>query len=192
MPRSPAQPCQQQTEQQRDHRGRGRNRSRILRRIMLRRHHVGNRRAHRRNQQSMRINAVRGARHQRHPVFAGNDLQLRRIVRFDHRNAIHLVAERAAHHFDVEVVAYAHFIQSGEHHRVHKPAMPGDYGMSVLAAHRQTTAIQMPRTGRECRLRRAMVDRQFHRNFRNADSAHHTAAGIQQALIFRIFGAGAV
>ena len=140
----------------------------------------------------MGVHPVRRAGHQRHPVLAGHNLQLRGVIRFDHRNAIHLVAERTAHHFDVEVVADAHLIQAREHHCLDQPTVAGDHRMRAPPAHRQAAAIQMSGSGCERRLRRAMVDRQAYGDLRNADGSHHAAAGIEQALIFLIFGAGAI
>ena len=46
----------------------------------------------------------------------------------------------------------------------------------------------MPCAGGQRRLRRAVVDWQIHRNLRNANGAHHSATGIQQSLIFLVFG----
>ena len=37
-----------------------------------------------------------------------------------------------------------------------------------------------------------MIDRQIHRNLWNANGAHHTIASIQQALVFRVFGASGI
>lgn len=45
-------------------------------------------------QQALRVDAVRRARHQRHSVLAGHDLELRRVVRVDDGDAVDLVAER--------------------------------------------------------------------------------------------------
>ena len=140
----------------------------------------------------MGVHPVRRAGHQRHPVLAGHNLQLRGVIRFDHRNAIHLVAERTAHHFDVEVVADVHLIQAREHHRLDQPTVAGDHRMRAPPAHRQAAAIQMSGSGCERRLRRAMVDRQTYGNLRNADGAHHAAARIEQTLIFRILRTGAI
>ena len=70
--------------------------------------------------------------------------------------------------------------------------MSGNHRMRILATHRQTTAIQMPRTGRKRLLRRAMVNRQIHRNLWNADGTHHAIASIQQTLVFRVFGASGI
>ena len=70
--------------------------------------------------------------------------------------------------------------------------MSGNHRMRILATHRQTTAIQMPRTGRKRLLRRAMVYRQIHRNLWNADGTHHAIASIQQTLVFRVFGASGI
>ena len=159
---------------------------------MLRRNHSRNRRTHRRNQQSVSVHTVRRAGHQRHPVLTGHDLQLRSVIRFDHRNAIHLITERTTHHFDVEVVADTHLIQAREHHRLNQPTVAGDHRMRAPPAHWQAAAIQVARAGSERRLRRAMVDRQTYGDLRNADGAHHATAGIEQTLIFRILRTGAI
>ena len=63
----------------------------------------------------MRIHTVRSARHQRHAVLAGHNLQLRRVIRVDFGDAIHLVAKRMAHHIDIEVIANPHLIQTRKH-----------------------------------------------------------------------------
>ena len=63
--------------------------------------------------------------------------------------------------------------------------------MSVLASDRQTAAIQVARARSERRFGSAMVDRQFHGDFRNADRTHHATDGIQQALVLRVRRTGA-
>ena len=50
----------------------------------------------------------------------------------------------------------------------------------------------MTRAGRKRQLGRAVVNRQVHGNLRNTDGPHHAIAGVEQALIFRVFGAGGV
>lgn len=51
--------------------------------------------------------------------------------------------------------------------------------------------IQVARARSERRFGSAMVDRQFHGDFRNADRTHHATAGIQQALVLRVRRTGA-
>ena len=47
-----------------------------------------------RNQQTMRVDAIRRAGHQGHAILTRHDFQLRRVVRLDHRDTVHLVAKR--------------------------------------------------------------------------------------------------
>ena len=63
--------------------------------------------------------------------------------------------------------------------------------MRVPASDRQTAAIQVARARSERRFGGAMVDRQFHGNFRNTDRTHHATAGIQQTLVLRVRRTGA-
>ena len=139
----------------------------------------------------MRVDAIRRAGHQGHAILTRHDFQLRRVVRLDHRDTVHLIAERSTHHFDVEVVADTHFIEPREHGRLDQSAMPGEHRMRALAADWQAAAVQVARARSERRFGGAMVDRQSHGNFRNANRTHHATAGIQQTPVLRVRRTGA-
>ena len=138
------------------------------------------------NEQSVRVHAIRGAGHQRDPVLALHDFQPRGVVGFNDLDPVDPVAQRLAHHVDVEVIADLHLIESGEHHGFHQASMPGDHRVGRLAADRQARPVQVPRARGQRRLRGAVVDRQVHRDLRDTNRSHHAAAGIQQRLVFLV------
>ena len=69
--------------------------------------------------------------------------------------------------------------------------MPGEHRMRALAADWQAAAVQVARARGERRFGGAMVDRQSHGNFRNANRTHHATAGIQQTPVLRVRRTGA-
>ncbi len=139
-----------------------------------------------RHQQTMSVHAIRRAGHQRDAVLAFDHTQPRGVRRQNHLDAVDLIAERLAHHLDVEEVARAHLVQSCEHRRLHQTAMAGEHRMRARAAHGKAGAVQMPSTRSEHRFGCAVVDRQFYRDLRDADRAHHTVAGVEQRLVFAV------
>ena len=132
------------------------------------------------DKQSVRVHAVWRTGHQSDAILTRHDLELRRVIRQNHRNAVHFVAQSFAHDFDVEEVALFHLVQTGEHQRFNQPAVPGNDRMGGFTSHWQRRAVQMAGTRSQCFLGSAVIKRQIDGLLGHLDCAHHAVAGIKQ------------
>ena len=136
----------------------------------------------------MRVHAIRGARHQRDPILPVDHAQLRRVIRFDDADVVHLVGQGLAHDLQVDEIALHHLVEPREHGRPDQSAMAGDDGVRARPAHGKAGAVQMPDAHGELVFPRTVVDRQIDVYLRDLDRSHDPVAGIQKTLVFGVLG----
>ena len=86
------------------------------------------------HEQPVRVHAIRGARHQRDPILPVDHAQLRRVIRFDDADVVHLVGQGLAHDLQVDEIALHHLVEPREHGRSDQSAMAGDDGVRARPA----------------------------------------------------------
>ena len=131
----------------------------------------------------MRVHPVRRACHQGDAVLAPDDPESRHVGRFDHADAVDLVAQGLAHHLDVEGIALLELVEPGEHQCLDQAPVPGDDRVRALASDGQATAVQVARPELERGFGRAVVDGQVDPDPRDVDRPHDAPASVKHGEV---------
>ena len=122
-----------------------------------------------RDEQAVRVDHVRRARHERHDVLTRLDLEHLGIRRLDHLALVHLVGERLVPDFDEKFVPVLQPRQVREQRRIRYPAVGRDDGVRALAPSWVTRPVEQTGTELQQPVRRVVEHGQAHGNLRNRD-----------------------